>query len=426
MKIFISILFSVFFIRTATALSFEFPDSIIIHDPGLCAGYTNMVFCGPGEYLPVGLNTCAPCHERCGPLRYLPYTGNACLLCPTSEWTTACGYDIPGTRAFYCEGGCFSRNTFASRGLSECPLGFPNLDDPKDGDKCYTEFRFCPGKDAKFLTLNPATSDDDCVKGIMYSKASSDMFEYVSNLTGDVPTVGHYLRGNFINGDDKPYKQDYVFKNWVIGEESVTASTNIMSSTDKPASLTSDKRLYAVWGYWVQYFGADGTSSVTVSALSGEAHTLREPTAFTNNSSFKKDGAVFEGWCSENPGSNPCPVLSFLHPGDKICDTDNCGSGVKQITHQDGVYKLYAQYHECNSAAGDNFVVDDNNNCVCAKGYYGSETAGCTKCDNGMTTEDIGTTSSDGCKHFFRYKVGDYYEAWTWPDSVTPGLVSLP
>lgn len=115
--------------------------------------------------------------------------------------------------------------------------------------------------------------------------------------------------------------------------------------------------------------------------------TLLEPTL------WERDGYAFIGWYSDNEIFNKKVNESGVFLTD---DTE-----------------VYAKWLECKSSYN---LVPKADKCICAQGYYGNATDGCTKCPDGKTTASAGATSETECKQAFGY--GDSGEFWMWPDNV--------
>ena len=376
------------------------------------------MYCEPGRYLPAGSNECSDCQERCGPTKYWTDTLPVCQSCADYELgNMPCGYAFEGTQGLFCPGKCLKVDSGKHQGLERCPLEFPDIESPsqEDDSKCSTTFEFYPGAGATFRGEN-FTYNNEYIEEKMYHRADSDVFEYGE---GTHSGSWHILKATFVTGDDRPSKPNYIFKQWVLPNGTLineTSHPHIMSSTDY-----RDRVIRAEWEYTVQYdFGPGENHSKHFHVESGEKHRVEANTALAAYSPITnqptggkliKEGHIVVGWCVNE---QDCADSELLHPGKYICDVNKDGVTKVVTPKVDGEVILYAKFKECDAA--NNRVADTSTNkCVCATGYYGSETTGCTKCGNGMTTKGIGTTSSDGCKHFFRYKVGDDYKTWNWP-----------
>lgn len=416
MKVFISILFSLFFVPVALS------DEITLN-------------CQPGEYLPAGAHACQPCHESCPAGQYLPMTEHNCLPCSQGS----CSNELL-SRGLYCPGAEHLTATPARhQGIQECPSGFADaVANQQDDKRCYASFHFYPGEGTTFLESEPFAGDQS-YKTIMYYKVDSDLF------TASADSLTHKLKPEFITGTSAPTNPKYYFNGWKWGKKAsngsvswvdVDENTNIKSEGDDTEKY---RHIKAKWKYNVLYIAnVNDLYAIDFNIESGKKYTLLENTGLkardvnTGNllnpeKYLTRDGYVFKGWCPHSLCNN---VGDILKPNDTICDTEDCGATKKLVPNNQKYVYLYAVFGTCDP---DNHRVADasTNKCICDRGYYGDATdideqTECTQCPDGKTTDDTGKTNQDDCKHMFKYKVGDDYKTWTWPGSVIPGSVSLP
>lgn len=421
MKVFISILFSLFFVPVA--LSDE-----LMYD------------CPAGKYLPVSVHGCKPCHASCPAGEYLPINGQDCLPCSPDSCSNK-----PLARGLYCPG---AENLIFSlvknQGIFGCPEGFPyaSANNQQDDKRCYASFHFYPGEGTTFREAAPFAGDQS-YDTIMYYKVDSDLF------TASTDGLTHKLKPEFITGASVPTNPKYYFNGWKWGMKAnnggvswvnVDENTNIKSEGDDTEEY---RHIKAKWTYDVMYI-VDATSlyAVDFDIESGEKHTLPTNTGLkardvnTGNllnpeKYLTRDGYVFKGWCPHPLGNDLCNNgADILKPGKTICDTEGCGATKKLVPNNQKYVYLYAVFGTCES--GNHRVANaSTNKCICDRGYYGAATdideqTDCTRCPNGKTTISTGKTSVNDCIHRFTFKTSSgSTDIWAWPSSVdTSGTVS--